>query len=361
MSRSAIAEPVDLVDPTGARRATRLTPAGHVALFVRALHAPGAEALRQQARDPGLVEACAVTRGRDGRPHPHRSGESEQFHRCGDLAALQALARATRALRQECWCSVLPRTEPVAGGKAVAGGTALWADVDTPGTLWRARALRERLPVRLVVESGGAADPTEPRWHLYLLASRWLSAAELETANARLAELLGGDRVGDRGRLMRLPGTRNLKGGRPGRWCRVVACNLHAAALDVESVVGTLPDDAPPPRASARDAAPPSRPSALDELAPREWFALLEPDRPISEYGYARCPLHDDHVPSLKLYDEPRGRLVLLGVRAWRRPHRVRRAALARTGESRARQFRLPCTDGATADATRCVRGPHAA
>ena len=305
MSRADIAQPVDLVDPTGARRAMSLTPAGHVALFVRALHAPGAAALRQQAHGPGLVEACAVTRGADGRPRPHRSGEPEQFHRCGDLAALQALAGATRAAGQECWCSVLPRSEPVAGGKAVAGGTVLWADVDTPGTLWRAQALRRRLPVRLLVESGGAADPTEPRWHLYLVASRWLSPAELETANARLATLLGGDRVGDRGRLMRLPGTRNLKAGRPGRWCRVVACNLHAAALDVESVVGTLPDDAPPPPASARDAGPPSRLSALDELAPREWFALLEPDRPISEYGYARCPLHDDHVPSLKLYDEP--------------------------------------------------------
>jgi hypothetical protein len=306
VSRAAIAEPVDLVDPTGARRATRLSPAGHVALFVRALHAPGAAALRQQAHDDGLVEAVAVTRGRDGRPRPHRSGGPEQFHRCGDIAALQALARATRAAGQECWCSVLPRSEPVAGGKPVVGGTVLWADVDTPGTLWRARAVRERLAVRLVVESGGAADPTEPRWHLYLVASRWLRADEIEAANARLAELLGGDRVGDRGRLMRLPGTRNLKGGRPGRWCRVVACNLHAPALDVASVVGGLPDHAPQPPGSTQVAATRSRPTGLEDLAPRQWFALLEPDRPISEYGYAQCPLHDDHVPSLKLYDEPR-------------------------------------------------------
>ena len=306
MSRLAIAEPVDVVDPTGARRATTLSPAGHVALFVRALHAPAAAALRRQAGDPGLVEACAVTRGRDGRPRPHRSGEREQFHRCGDVAALQALAQATRAGGQECWCSVLPRNEPVAGGKAVPGGTLLWADVDSPGTLWRARALRQRLPVRLVIESGGAADPGESRWHLYLVASRWLAADELEAANARLAKLLGGDRVGDRGRLMRVPGTRNLKGGRGGRWCRVVACDLHAPALDVESVVGALPEHAPSSRSSVRDPAPRSRPSALAALAPREWFALLEPDRPISEYGYARCPLHDDHVPSLKLYDEPR-------------------------------------------------------
>ena len=191
-----------------------------------------------------------MTRGRDGRPRPHRSGEPEQFHRCGDVAALQALAGATRAAGRECWCSVLPRSEPVAGGKAVPGGAVLWADVDTPGTLWRVRALRRRLPVRLVVESGGAPDPSVPRWHIYLAASRWLAAHEIEAANARLADLLGGDRVGDRGRLMRLPGTRNLKAGRPGRWCRVVACNLHAPALDVESVVGALPDYAPRPPAS---------------------------------------------------------------------------------------------------------------
>jgi hypothetical protein len=43
----------------------------------------------------------------------------------------------------------------------------------------------------------------------------------------------------------------------------------------------------------------------LGELSPKRWFALLEPERPISDHGYARCPLHDDHVPSLKLYDAP--------------------------------------------------------
>lgn len=305
MITAAIPDPVALVDPTGAARAVTLSPAGHVALFVRSLHAPAIAAMRERTGQPGLVEACAVTRGADGRPRPHRSGRRSQFARCGDVDALQALARTTRAEGRECWCSVLPRTGSIAGGKAVPGGSLLWADVDTPGTLWRARALRERLPVRLLVESGGATDSAEARWHLYLAVSRWLDAAQLEAANARLAELLGGDRVGDRGRLMRLPGTRNLKGGRPGRWCRVVACDLHAAALDLEAIVGTLPKPkrASPPRQRATGR---SELSHLDALRPREWFALLEPDRPISEYGYAPCPLHDDHIPSLKLYDEPR-------------------------------------------------------
>ena len=306
MTGAAIAEPVELVDPTGAHRSTMLSPAGHVALFVRALHTPAAAALRDRAGQAGLVEACAVTRGRDGRPRPHRSGRRAQFLDCGDVGALQALARSTRIDGLECWCSVLPRTEPVAGGRAVPGGALLWADVDTPGTVWRARALRERLPVRLLVESGGAADPREARWHLYLAVSRWLDGDELEAANARLAELLGGDRVGDRGRLMRLPGTTNLKGGHPGRWCRVVACDLRAPAPDVETVIGALPQPAPRASSPGRGSSSRGDCAALDELAPREWFALLEPDRPISDYGYAQCPLHDDHIPSLKLYDEPR-------------------------------------------------------
>jgi hypothetical protein len=303
VSRAPIPEPVELVDPTGARCSRALSPAGHVALFVRALHAPAAAAFGERTGGTGLVEACAVTRGRDGRPRPHRSGRRAQFLRCGDVAALQALAWATRTGGRECWCSVLPRSERVAGGKAVPGGTLLWADVDTPGSLWRARALRERFPVRLLVESGGAADPREARWHLYLAVSRWLAAGELEAANARLAELLGGDRVGDRGRLMRLPGTRNRKSGRPGRWCRVVACDLHAPPVDVDAVLGA-PLAPPRPPATARRSANRGATRELGGLAPREWFGVLEPDRPISEYGYAQCPLHDDHIPSLPLHDD---------------------------------------------------------
>ena len=170
-----------------------LTPAGHVASTVRALHAPGAAALRQQAHGPGLVEATAVTRGRADGPRPHRSGEPEQFSPLW-RPHLQALAGATRAAGQECWCSVLPRSEPVHRGKAVAAV----GRRRPPGTLWRAQALRRRTrPV--------ARRPAGPRTQPTRAGTSTSSpragcrAAELETANARLATLLGGDRVGDRG------------------------------------------------------------------------------------------------------------------------------------------------------------------
>jgi CHC2-type zinc finger protein len=257
--------------------------------------------VRRRTGARALIEACAVPRGADGRPRPQRSDHPANFPACGNVAALQAIAARAREAGWECWCAPLARTAPTAGGRAVPGGRLLWADADTPGAVDRARELCRTVAVRLVVESAGAADPDERRLHLYLLADRWLDPDELEAANAALAARLGSDRVGDRGRLMRLPGTRNLKPGRPGRWCRVLAADLHAPCVELRRLVGERALR-PRPRPPAR-----RRRSTGDRaaLAPRDWFGALEPDRPITRYGYARCPLHDEQIPSLKLYDTP--------------------------------------------------------
>src|SRR3954453_2810467 len=204
--------PVALLDPLGHRQDLVLTPGGHVALFVRAIHAPQIAELTHHAGTPGLIEACRVRRDPGARPRPDRGAERALFCGCGDVAALQAIARETRDANQECWASVLGRSTPQPGGTTVPGGRVLWADCDTPDALDAARKLVRRVPLRLLVESAGAEDPNERRRHLYLLADRWLEAEELEHANSRLAQLLGSDRVGDRGRLMRLPGTLNRKG-----------------------------------------------------------------------------------------------------------------------------------------------------
>src|SRR4051794_16975098 len=304
MSAAAIAEAADVVDPAGRRHRLTLTPAGHVALFARALHAAQAGEVRRRTGAPALVECCAVERGSDGRPRPRRSGHPANFPAGGNVPALQALAAAARQAGRECWCSPLARTAAVPGGRTVPGGRLVWADADTPDAVARARALARTVPVRLAVESGGAADPAERRLHLYLLAERWLDPDELEAANAALAERLHSDRVGDRGRLMRLPGTRNLKAGRPGRFCRILACDLHAPGVELRRIVGD---------AALRPARPPARrgngtrerAGRLAGLAPREWFAALEPDREVTRFGYARCPLHEEEIPSFKLYDEP--------------------------------------------------------
>jgi hypothetical protein len=299
-----IPEPALVVDPTGRRHRLGLSPAGHVALFARALHAHQGAEVRRRTGARALVEAVLVARHGDGSVHPRRSGHPGNFPACGNVAALQAIAAAAREAGRECWCAPLARTAPVPGGRSVPGGRLLWADADTPDAVQRARALYRSVPARLVVESAGAADPDERRLHLYLLAERWLDPDELEAANAALAARLGSDRVGDRGRLMRLPGTRNLKGGRPGRWCRILACDLHAPGVALERIAGGAPLR-PTRRHAARGHGTRERGGASASLAPREWFAALEPDRQITRYGYARCPLHDEEIPSLKLYDRP--------------------------------------------------------
>ena len=93
--------------------------------------------------------------------------------------------------------------------------------------------------------------------------------------------------------------------GPPGRWCRFLACDLHAGGLDRHGLVGDLVARRPADRSPRRDGGGARPTGRLAALAPRDWFAALEPDRPISRYGYARCPLHDEQIPSLKLYERP--------------------------------------------------------
>jgi hypothetical protein len=104
---------------------------------------------------------------------------------------------------------------------------------------------------------------------------------------------------------MRLPGTRNLKSGAPGRWCRILAADLHAPGVDLHRVLGDAARGSRRPMPARANGTRRLGAEGLDGLAPRDWFAALEPDRPITRYGYARCPLHDEEIPSLKLYDEP--------------------------------------------------------
>ena len=301
---AAIPEPAAVVDPSGRRHALTLSATGHVALFARALHLHQTGEVRRRTGAAALVEAITVARDRDGRVHPRRSGHPGNFPACGNIAALQAIAAGARQAGRECWCGPLARTAPVPGGRTVPGGRLLWADADTPAAVARSRELGRSVPLRLVVESGGASDPGERRLHVYLLADRWLDPDELEAANAALAVRLGSDRVGDRGRLMRLPGTRNHKNGPPGRWCRILACDLHAPGIDLAAIVGARALRGAR-RSPARGNGAPAAAGSLAALAPRDWFAALEPGREITRFGYTRCPLHDEQIPSLKLYDRP--------------------------------------------------------
>jgi hypothetical protein len=322
----AIPEPAAVVDPAGRRHRLVLSPAGHVALFARALHVHQPGEVRRRTGARALVEAVAVTRDGRGQVHPRRSAHPANFPACGNVAALQAIAAASRQAGRECWCAPLARTAPVPGGRSVPGGRLLWADADTPDAVERARLLWRTVPARLVVESAGAPDPAERRLHLYLLTERWLDPDELEAANAALAARLGSDRVGDRGRLMRLPGTRNLQGGgAPGRFCRVLARDLHAPGVPLTRIAGGTP---------LRTAQRPPRGRNRTQMTGGA-FAPATGSRGSSPTG--RSPATATPLPAARQADpvpealrRPGRRLVLLGLRAPGRPHRVRRLAPAR-------------------------------
>ena len=347
LSRLAIAEPVDARRPDGrpAQRQPRARPATSPCSSAPCTPRPQRALRRQRRATAGWSRRAPCTRGRDGRPRPQRS---ERTRAVPPLRRRRRAAarwrRATRADGRECWCSVLPRTAPERRrARPCPAGRLLWADVDTPGTLWRARALRARLPVRLVVESGGAPDPREPR--LAPLPGRrragW-TADELEAANARLAELLGGDRVGDRGRLMRLPGTRNLKGGRPGRWCRVVACDLHAPARRRRGAsLGAAAAARRGRRRSRRDLAAAVR-SPLDVARAARVVRAARARPPDQRVRLRALPAARRPHPVAQALRRAARRLVLLGVRARRRPHRVRGVALARASQPRPRPVPVP-------------------
>src|SRR6185503_16503784 len=115
--------------------------------------------VRRRTGARALVEAVAVARDRRGQVHPRRSAHPANFPACGNVAALQAIAAASRQAGRECWCAPLARTAPVPGGRSVPGGRLLWADADTPDAVAQARALWRTVPARLVVESAGADDP----------------------------------------------------------------------------------------------------------------------------------------------------------------------------------------------------------
>src|SRR5919202_6043606 len=163
MTGAPIAAPVAVVDPTGRRQRLTLSPADHVALFARALHAHQAGEVRRRTGARALAEACTVERAPDGGVRPRRSPDARNFPACGNVAALQAIAAHARAAGRECWCAPLARTAPVPGGRSVPGGRLLWADADSADAVARARDLCRRVRPRLVVQSGGASDPAERR------------------------------------------------------------------------------------------------------------------------------------------------------------------------------------------------------
>lgn len=186
----------------------------------------------------------------------------------------------------------VPRREARARSEVVGESLVVWADLDDPDAIARARVLAR--PAHIVVSSGSGL-------HLYWKVTKRLSPDEAERANRRLARHLGADVAAtDRLRLQRAPGSENAKAGRRAALLRARArlpvyrlCDLLAGVADV----------APTPARVERE-----RRAGLGSHTgtPREWFLALAGVEPDAR-GFVSCPLpdHDDPHPSCRVYETP--------------------------------------------------------
>ncbi len=208
--------------------------------------------------------------------------EARRLNRLGYTVAFSAALRSRRG----------------GGSDDVGWLFALWADVDAKqhggskeAALAALHDLDAKLPPSIIVDSGNG-------YHGYWLLSQ---PVEVTAANRRsltsllerLQSAVGSDPVHDLARVMRLPGSINAKDPNSPKPCRILEETDHRYTLaEVEAAL-----DCPSPHASRREGMPDAgRP--IDRV-----LALLQDTRPRGKGWKALCPGHDDHTPSLDVWE----------------------------------------------------------
>jgi hypothetical protein len=143
------------------------------------------------------------------------------------FATPQEVLRFASKLRNshDVYIGVAPRQGRVGTKEGVTRLHTLWADLDAKEAHTRETRFKQltdlpHLPTIMIWTGGG--------WHVYWLlevpAEGQEEMARAETVMRRLAEGLDGDHVGDRARVLRLPGTFNHKYPKP-RPVELVHCD----------------------------------------------------------------------------------------------------------------------------------------
>ncbi len=169
----------------------------HAAEFLNALfsHLP-----------PGSIETRVIGDRRGGEVYA-RTWHAGADELLAELPRLRSIAENRHA---GVFYGVLPRGERGNGtAAAVAPGVAIWADLDFkhfPGGEEEARRIIAGLPLppTAIVASGHGL-------HVYFILREPEAPDVLSALSARLGHALGGDRVHDPARILRLPGTINFK------------------------------------------------------------------------------------------------------------------------------------------------------
>jgi hypothetical protein len=213
-----------------------------------------------------------------------------------DVAAERAVDLGTRT---DVYVSAAPRTRREGTAAAVDRTHLLWADLDDPQAVGRAREFRPAASL-LVATSPGRALAL---WALREpLAARWVARA-----NLRLAHAVGGDpRATDVARILRIPGTVNCKRGTP---TPVEFLDGTGDVHTARDVVGHLPDPPHPATPRTLNAARSAGRAGDDPLLaiPASEYVPALTGRPVGRDGKARCPWHSggqERTPSLHAYSD---------------------------------------------------------
>jgi CHC2-type zinc finger protein/DNA primase RepB-like protein len=226
-------------------------------------------------------------------------GNGQRFFPVGDYRAAASFGIAW-ARSGNVYISALPRIRRNGSKDDVESSWVLWTDVDHEDGIDR---VAQFAPVPSIVIKTGTPGHALAIWQL----REPLQADQVKPMNRRLAHALGGDLAStDAARVLRLPGTLNLKHD-PARPVRCVAIEPYSYA--VEQVVGHLPDPPAPPRPPRRH---PTALTGTDDdvlltISPTEYVAALT-GHELGGDSMVRCPFHangQERTPSLHAWDDP--------------------------------------------------------
>jgi hypothetical protein len=281
-----------LRDREGRRLERVLCADAHAALLSELLHTDR----------PGFVEVVGVRRLPGGRLGRFDRSHLENFVRAGERETLLERVRELRAgERAEVFLTPATLRVPVPGNDSVDRSAVAWVDIDDPRRL---RALRRfPHPPHAVIASGSGGA------HAYWRLDPELSGEHCEALNRKLAAALGADPAScNRGRIMRVPGSRNWKSATKGRspaWCRVVMCDLAKPPYSPAILAEGLRDPKAPRPAARRPwlPGPCSFEDPWDGMEAAEYYRAIVGIEPPRD-GKVRCPnaAHQDRHPSAQLY-----------------------------------------------------------
>ena len=211
-----------------------------------------------------------------------------------DLAA-RAITRL--ASSTDVYVGVLLRRRRAGGRHACERSHLAFVEIDRRDAL--ERLAQYRCPPSMVIASAGAPGHAHAYWQL----QQPVELDELEQANRRLAIRLGGDLASvDAARILRPPTSWNRKRTPP---TRVELLVLHPARrYELAELTAGLTDPSPPRQSTRPSNREPASELERQLLAiPATTYVPALTGRQPNRAGKIVCPFHDDHNPSLQLYD----------------------------------------------------------